>query len=551
MMQALSRIAWALAVALVFAFGMSVSWNSRAEILLDQGWDEKERETFYFDPQGAKIVPYDWFLVLETPEGEELFRTDRHMASFGYLPSLGSDLNPDGLPVGFTKDEQEDGSRWLGMNCAACHVNNIDYKGATIRVDGAPTLANFYGFVDSLTASLKATLEDGTRFRRFEQRLARLVGKRKEREALADLRDRLQGQVDTRVLWAWRNHAPTPAGHGRVDALTIIINQIAARDLGIPGNQMDAAAPVSYPFLWDTPYHDFVQWNGAAPNAHLGSLGRNVGQVLGVFGSIDLHKAKGLVQMSYESSVLVKDLYELEASLRTLTSPLWPETILPPIDRTRAERGRILYAESCAGCHRLLTGDERSNPKRKIKAIMIGVEKLGTDPLTATLFANRKVKTGQLAGEKNIPIFGKPLPEEVPAAELLANAVFGTIVHEWKAAPVDELKNLLAAGPVRPGNLLAYKARPLNGIWATAPYLHNGSVPTLYDLLLPPGERPKHFHVGSRVFDPEKVGFQTQAGPGTSLLDTGRRGNSNAGHKYGTNLDEDGRRDLVEYLKTL
>src|SRR5690606_24698234 len=68
-------------------------------------------------------------------------------------------------------------------------------------------------------------------------------------------------------------------------------------------------------------------------------------------------------------------------------------------------------------------------------------------------------------------------------------------------------------------SLLSYKARSLNGIWATAPYLHNGSVPSLYDLLLPkkrPGDpeegeyRPDEFMVGSREFDPVKVGFRTQ-----------------------------------------
>ena len=284
------------------------------------------------------------------------------MASFSYLPSLGSDLNPDGLPVGFTKDEQEDGSRWLGMNCAACHTNNIVYKGATIRVDGAPTLADFYGFVDSLAASLKATLEDGTRFRRFEQRLALLVGKKKEREALADLKDRLQGQVDTRVLWAWRNHAPTPAGHGRVDALTIIVNQVASRDLGILGNQMDAAAPVSYPFLWDTPYHDFVQWNGSAPNAHLGSLARNVGQVLGVFGSVDLHKAEGLVQMSYKSSISTISRRPCAGSLRRFgRRPSCHRSTAPaPIEAASCTRSPASLATACSRARSAATPNARS-----------------------------------------------------------------------------------------------------------------------------------------------------------------------------------------------
>jgi len=108
-------------------------------------------------------------------------------------------------------------------------------------------------------------------------------------------------------------------------------------------------------------------------------------------------------------------------------------------------------------------------------------------------------------------------------------------------------------------SLNSYKARSLNGIWATAPYLHNGSVPTLYDLLLPKkgpkdppsGEyRSNTFQVGSREFDPQKVGLKSSGYNGFTF-DTSRRGNSNAGHTYGTGLDKEQRLDLLEYLKSL
>jgi hypothetical protein len=107
--------------------------------------------------------------------------------------------------------------------------------------------------------------------------------------------------------------------------------------------------------------------------------------------------------------------------------------------------------------------------------------------------------------------------------------------------------------------VLAYKGRPLTGIWATPPYLHNGSVPTLYDLLLPPEERPKSFYLGSREFDPDKVGYVTaQSAENTFLFRTrdeaGRfiDGNSNAGHDYGNGtLTDEQRRALVEYMKSL
>jgi hypothetical protein len=120
-------------------------------------------------------------------------------------------------------------------------------------------------------------------------------------------------------------------------------------------------------------------------------------------------------------------------------------------------------------------------------------------------------------------------------------------------------------------SLFAYKARPLNGIWATAPYLHNGSVPSLYDLLLPkkrPGDpadgeyRPDTFVVGSREFEPDKVGLR-HSGYAGFVFDTSIPGNSNAGHEYTSGrtaqpdgrilpvLDKEARLDLLEYIKTL
>jgi hypothetical protein len=99
---------------------------------------------------------------------------------------------------------------------------------------------------------------------------------------------------------------------------------------------------------------------------------------------------------------------------------------------------------------------------------------------------------------------------------------------------------------------LGYKARPLDGIWATAPYLHNGSVPNLYELVSPVAERSKRFHVGSTEFDPKRVGFSTEEVPGaTTELDVSLPGNSNAGHDTYGNFTPEQRWQLVEYMKTL
>ena len=97
-----------------------------------------------------------------------------------------------------------------------------------------------------------------------------------------------------------------------------------------------------------------------------------------------------------------------------------------------------------------------------------------------------------------------------------------------------------------------YRARPLNGFWATAPYLHNGSVPDLVELLKPAAERPATFYVGNWEFDPERLGFEWASPfPGAFAFDTSLPGNSNAGHDYGTDLSAEDQRALIEYLKTL
>jgi hypothetical protein len=99
-----------------------------------------------------------------------------------------------------------------------------------------------------------------------------------------------------------------------------------------------------------------------------------------------------------------------------------------------------------------------------------------------------------------------------------------------------------------------YMAQALDGLWARAPYLHNGSVPTLSDMLAVPADRPKTFRVGYDVYDPDRVGF-VSSGPepdaGGRLFDTALPGNANIGHRYGTNLSDPEKRALMEYLKSL
>jgi mono/diheme cytochrome c family protein len=99
-----------------------------------------------------------------------------------------------------------------------------------------------------------------------------------------------------------------------------------------------------------------------------------------------------------------------------------------------------------------------------------------------------------------------------------------------------------------------YVAVSLDGLWLRGPYLHNGSVPSLADLLEPPDKRPARFWRGSDLIDPNRVGFVSEgdeAQRAGTLYDTSLPGNSNAGHSYGTVLPSEQKRALLEYLKTL
>jgi hypothetical protein len=101
----------------------------------------------------------------------------------------------------------------------------------------------------------------------------------------------------------------------------------------------------------------------------------------------------------------------------------------------------------------------------------------------------------------------------------------------------------------------AYESRVLEGIWAAAPYLHNGSVPTLADLLKPASERPSTFPIGP-AYDPEKVGLAAQQTMFNYTLKTTdcsdrNSGNSRCGHEFGTQLLPAEKRALLEYLKVL
>ncbi len=552
---------------------------SSADLALCQNWNDSERQEFWYLPQGSEIIPYVWFNVLEQAGSEALFKDNGHMDSFRYIPQTPTLLNPDGLPIGFTRDRAdpssdygEVASHWLGMTCAACHTNKIEFGGKGLLIDGGPAMADFEGFMTALVEAMQVTLDDAEKFDRFADRV--LDRRASDEGAREELRTYLDAMVEIRRSWNDRNRGDHAYGFARLDAIGAIFNEVAVSALGLPDNVRRANAPVSYPFIWDTPQHDRVQWNGSVENKGAGALSRNVGEVLGVFGQLELNTSI-FRKNGHTTSVDIPNLGHLEALLWKLWSPKWPETVLPEIKHDVAmSDGRPLYIEHCARCHG--SDFERDKPDRRIKAKLIPLDMVGTDPAMATNFLERRFETGKLENRSKIYVTSPFLFDETTnGGGLLRNAVIGTIIRGIVTDPVGTIKAIQAgrenglAAESKPRDMLkklrsqfdqgnggseskpAYKARPLNGIWATAPYLHNGSVRTLEQLLLPPDQRETEFQVGNRDFDHQAVGFKSS---GSFRFDTTLPGNSKTGHDFGTSVlgaDKTKRDALLEYLKTL
>lgn len=575
-------------------------------VYLDQGWSDLEREDFYYLGQGSQLVPYDWFLSLERADGEELLRSDDNLRALGFIPQKPSRKNPDGLPIGFVKDQdilpirmkagflgrgyETDAypvvSDWMGFTCAACHTAEIMHNDQVIRIDGGAAMADLESFLAELAASLRSTVTDDEKFRRFEQRIKRTAGADVD---TTGLRDRVEEYTPVIERLVMRNKADHAYGLGRLDAFGAILNQLCAASLQIPENARPSNAPVSYPFLWYTPHMDWVQWNSVANIP----ISRNVGEVLGVFAHVQLTGTPAEGQ--FDSSARIHSLDRLEQQLAKLRSPEWPEEILGEIDQQKAMAGRQLFEQHCSLCHN--TRDESgeftmTEPNEFgasfIKTTNIRFNEIGTDPQMALNFVTRLAKPGDLSGriDRDDPAIGaglerlkqlfaalgRPAPdfsEQLPAGLLLSTAVTGVIekqmqrelegrTEEEKKAIMRTLRdNRISASP--PNGGAGYKAGPLAGVWATAPFGHAGAVPNLYQWLLPEDERVKSFNVGSRVFDTKHVGFSTEPTEGSFLFRTETDGghpipgNSNKGHsgEHHTDFTDQQRWQIIEYIKTL
>ncbi len=556
-------------------------------VWLDQNWTEAQRKRFHHTPQGTRLVPYEWFKALEqpclSPFGCGLFTDSAYLSRFGFIPSPADpEMNPDGLPVGFAVDKDfvdpADKKAYpvVGLNCAACHTGELYYGKYAVQIDGAPAMIEVAAFQKALGLALGFNAMfpfNVGRYGRFEQRVLGANASPEQKAALkSSYTAFLDAALEEKKVTSERHIYDNPAGFRRTDALTRIGNQVFAADTKIDANYAVSNAPVRFPQIWDASWFNWVQYNSSIADP----LVRNIGEALGVRAVVKLY---GPDAGQFENSVNVPGLRMLEellagpGPLKGLSSPKWP-AVFPALDQQKVARGAELYKEHCQMCHlppreELLADLEgfvgKKGPQPKhwvkndlgnwfIKVTDVKLEHIGTDPHEAKDFKERTADTGDL---------GKGVVSARAGLDLVTRGIANRF-FEKNNVPLEERAAWAGGRDPKDDGVrddLIYKARPLNGIWAVAPFLHNGSVPNLYLLLSPKSDRPQTFWVGSKQFDPVKVGYDTGKMSGASFFDTSKPGNGNSGHEFkdgprgngviGPLLSPDDRMLIIEFLKSL
>jgi mono/diheme cytochrome c family protein len=411
-------------------------------------------------------------------------------ASLGFAWEQGREL-----PVGFSK--KTIGFERVGINCALCHT-------ATVR-ESADAVPRIY-------VGGPASTFDALAYQRFLFACAsdprftagNILGEIGQIYELSFL-DRLlyrfvlipatrKALLEQKEDYAWINSRP-PWGRGRIDPF----NPVKVRTLGVSAG--DTIGNSDMQPIWNlgprVEHKMALHWDGL--NTHITEV--FLSSAIG-----DGTAPKGLP---------IGQLKRLEDWAMALAPPKFED--LYPVDHALAAAGKPLYDQYCAKCH------------------AFDGEKTGEVlPLTDADWATEGDTTGKGPLYTDAHRAQMWTPEAAAAYNAYADG------YDW------DFKNFRSTG--------GYVNVPLDALWIRAPYLHNGSVPYLEELLEFPDQRTPVFYRGYDVYDPQRMGFVAE-GPEAervgTVLDTAEPGNSNQGHLWGTELAPEQKKALVEYLKTL
>lgn len=461
---------------------------------------EKITDHFKYGTIGSEVTGLPFWVWKALPELYPDKLPNGDLSAFGLLYETDASGKKRDLPIGLSRRTLQ-GVERAWFNCALCHTGTVQKTagGGRETVVGMPSNnLDFYGLVTFIVG-----LADDPKLGPDS-----LIPAMKKAGAPLDFIDEavwryiaiptlretlLQQRAALTPLLAYQ----PPWGPGRVDTFNpykVIQFHQKFSDL----TEAEKIGVSDFPSIFNQrprgDQHMELHWDGNNPSLQE----RNLSAALGA----------GVTEQSVDHAAIDR-VADWLLDFHPAASPYKP-------DPAKVETGKAIYAAQCASCHGAQGSDGyifegaylgKVDPNGKL-----GVDKSRLDSYT------EKLRDYQLT--------------------LFADVDGGKYKFRY-FRKTDGYANL-----------------PLDGLWLRAPYLHNGSVPTLADLLLPPEQRPKAFLRGSDVLDAEKGGFVAPACDPTAGIDKGFcfdttvRGNGNGGHLYGTDLSEADKQALVAYLLT-
>lgn len=415
--------------------------------------------------------------------------------SFGFLYEPGQDL-----PIGVSRRVVQ-GIERVWLNCAVCHTGTYrenDGDESKLIIGAPANNLRLFEFIQFLReAAIDNRFSADNVLQAIEQAGGDLGWFRRFIYRTFVVKRVGDGLLELRQQLAFmeRQH---DWGPGRVDTF----NPYKAIQFNFPmgpeyiGDKALNGAS-DYPSIWQQRPREGMQLHWDGNNTSVAE--RNLSAALGA----------GVTPVTVDRP----SIQRIERWLSDWPAPAYPKR--DQLDAASIRHGKRLYGEYCASCHGAMSakGDGYDYDTRRYSGLgkVVPLRLIGTDPGRVLSY------TEGFAGAQNMLYAGYP----------------------WRFQQFRKTEG--------------YANQPLDGIWARSPYLHNGSVPTLRDLLEPADKRPAVFYRGSDVFDWKRVGYKSIGGGSAFRFDTALPGNSNEGHdgpRYGTALSERDKVALVEYMKT-
>ena len=512
-------------------------------IWAEAGWVKPKandpRTAFVAGTPGTELIPLSVLKVLPElfpdqfqPGGKD---AGDWIEQFGFTRRAAEDAGDRDLPVGFTishyrpKSGSPSPVLFVGVSCAACHSAEIRLSDgvAPVIVYGAGSNSiNFLAWVDALRTAILDEARMTPKYiiaayeTKFNTKLP-LSEKLMIRAWLQQSRTQFSENLpkyDSPYSGAQlRDPLSMPVGPSRTQPFRNLVRLILNRPA------MD----------WGYSKIPSVYWESRRP----------WGQFDG--GIHDFHARSAMAAMSSGATVDNMTLPEIRDNIMhstdytmTLAGPQFEKTLGVKIDAARAERGREMYMHHCAGCHGAPGATPSEWVRGKDQGVLFTSAAIGTDP--------ERLEYRH--------------PDEL-AEKVYAHFPPGHPFHFDR----NDLRPLPPGAPGYP-SVNGYISYPLESAFSRAPFLHNGSVPTLAELINLQ-QRRDVFYRGNNLYDPVRVGLVVPDKPDARRYfryDATVRGNSNRGHEYPWRYPEGGwtdnadhrqkvsaLQDLLEYLKTL